>query len=127
MKIRILILMVLLSAMFGLSACASYERSSGVENTWRSKDVPTFEKGVTTQADVIKALGPPSQIITLQDKPVFYYLHEHREGGGVFLLVFNYAKDKAVYDRAVFFFDADGVIEDFSLSKEGVPYEPESE
>ncbi|SDK48305.1 hypothetical protein SAMN05660337_0594 [Maridesulfovibrio ferrireducens] len=127
MKIRIFTLVMLFSIVFGLSACASYERTTGVDNTWRSKDVPVFEIGVTTQADVIKALGPPSQIITLKEKPVFYYLHEHRKGGGVFLLIFNYANDKAVYDRAVFFFDAEGVMEDFSFSKESVPYEPESE
>jgi hypothetical protein len=46
--------------------------------------------GQTTESDIIKALGPPSQVVRLRDQTVFYYLMEHREGKGAILLLCNW-------------------------------------
>lgn len=46
-----------------------------------------FEVGITTQTDVLEMLGPPSQLIKLDDQVVFYYLAQQNKGSGVILIV----------------------------------------
>ncbi|WP_229595378.1 hypothetical protein [Pseudodesulfovibrio sediminis] len=93
-----------------------------MKNTWRSIDQSQLVPGETTQTDIIKSLGPPSQIINLQAGPVFYYLAEQTEGGGVILILFNSLNEKITYDRAVFFFDEKGALRTYSMSQESIEY-----
>jgi outer membrane protein assembly factor BamE (lipoprotein component of BamABCDE complex) len=68
--------------------------------------------GQSTRSDVLKNLGPPSQIISLQNGTAFYYLFEHAQGNGLILGVYNRFETQTNYDRAVFFFDQNGVLTD---------------
>ena len=103
-----------------LTGCASYGAVDGVDNLWRDVPADTFEKGVTTQADVLELLGPPSQLISLQNQNVFYYLTEEMSGDGKIFIVWNQASAESKYDRAIFFFDTNGVLQEFSFSKEQI-------
>jgi hypothetical protein len=76
--------------------------------------------GQTTESDIIKALGPPSQVIGLRDQTVFYYLTEHRKGKGAIFIIYNWVKEDTIYDRAIFFFDQNGVLRDYGFSKEEI-------
>jgi outer membrane protein assembly factor BamE (lipoprotein component of BamABCDE complex) len=106
----------LLVLIVALPGCASFERTRGVDNTWRDADVPTPVVGRTTQSEILKALGPPSQVIGLRDQTVFYYLEEHDKGQGGIFIVYNWLKEDVTYDRAIFFFDTHGVLQDYGLS-----------
>jgi hypothetical protein len=106
-----------------LTGCMSKRGEMGVRNYWRDPSVPAFEKGRTTQSDVMKALGPPSQVIALQDQTLFYYLREQSHTSAMFLIVYNQTRQEITYDRAIFFFNKDSVLTDFALSKEAVPIE----
>ena len=101
-----------------VTGCASFERTRGVDSTWRDAAVPAPVVGSTTQSDILAALGPPSQVIGLRDQTVFYYLKEHDVGRGGFFIVYNWLKEDVTYDRAIFFFDAAGVLRDYGLSNE---------
>lgn len=79
-----------------------------------------FEVGITTQTDVLEMLGPPSQLIKLDDQVVFYYLAQQNKGSGVILIVWNKVDEKRQYDRAIFFFDNSGVLQDVAYSKEAI-------
>jgi outer membrane protein assembly factor BamE (lipoprotein component of BamABCDE complex) len=112
-----------MTALFGvilLAGCASYGAVDGVDNLWREVSVDEFEKGVTTQADVLDRLGPPSQLINLQNQTVFYYLTEEMSGQGKIFIIWNQASAESKYDRAIFFFDTDGVLQEFAYSKEEI-------
>ena len=100
-----------------LAGCASFERTRGVENTWRDPGVPAPVVGTTTQSGILEALGPPSQVIALRDQTVFYYLREQDKGRGGIFIVYNWLKEDVTFDRAIFFFDAEGVLQDYGLSK----------
>lgn len=106
-----------------LAGCASYSGDNGVENRWRSEEASVWEVGTTTEQDVAAQLGPPSQLISLGDQTVYYYLREHRSGKGLVLLVYNWGYQKLTYDRAVFFFDDDGNLTKYSYSPEALPYD----
>ena len=110
----------LLALAMTLSGCASFERNQGVANAWRDPSLAAPVIGQTTESDIIKALGPPSQVIGLRDQTVFYYLTEHREGKGAIFLIYNWVKEDTIYDRAIFFFDQNGVLREYGFSKEEI-------
>jgi len=105
---------------FALTGCARWNSESGVENLWRTPDVPEWIVGETTEADVTQILGPPSQLISLQDQTVFYYLREQMKGKGYILLVWNWAENRSTYDRAIFFFDKQGTLSHYAYSPEAL-------
>ena len=111
---------LILSIAVLLTGCVSFGATDGVDNLWRDVPADAFEKSITTQADVLELLGPPSQLISLKDQIVFYYLTEEMSGEGKIFIVWNQASAKSKYDRAIFFFDAGGVLQEFSFSKEQI-------
>lgn len=98
-----------------LSACISSTAERGVPATWET--LPDFEVGVSTRRSVLDSLGPPSQILTSQDGSAFYYLLERTEASGLILLVYNTRSERTDYDRAIYFFDEDGVLQEWSTSE----------
>jgi len=99
-----------------MPGCAQISRTSGVENNWRKPQV-VFHNGVTTQDEVLDQLGPPSQIIALPDRTVFYYLFEKTDGNLLFLILYNQATTHITYDRAIFFFNQHHILERYALSQ----------
>ena len=110
-----LVLLLVLAA-----GCTSFGSVDGVSNLWREVPADSFEEGVTTQADVLDLLGPPSQLINLKDQSVFYYLAQSSTGTGRIFVVWNKTTEKTEYDRAIFFFDAEGILQQFAFSEEEI-------
>jgi hypothetical protein len=104
-----------------LSSCGQFTSQQGVDNRWRDPNAVEFQVGRTTQADVLEALGPPSQIIALTDGVVFYYLREYKSGSAKIFILYNEAHLDVLYDRAIFFFDHDGKLTHHSYSAEEAP------
>lgn len=104
----------LVICLFLLSGCVQFKDNRGVEVAWQPTTVERWSRGQTTRADVLDALGPPSQVISLEEETVLYYLFEKQEGQGMILLVYSKVDLKTRYDRAIFFFDKNDVLTDFS-------------
>lgn len=117
------VLTALAVCIFVCASCVSKRSEMGVVNEWRGASAPVFEKGVSTESKVMQALGPPSQVIALDDKTLFYYLREQSKTKSVILLLYNQTRQEIIYDRAIFFFNKDSVLTDFSYSPEKVPRE----
>ena len=98
------------------TGCAQISKKAGVENRWRDQNIVLQER-VTTQQQVLAQLGPPSQLIALPTKTVFYYLFEETKGRLLFLILYNQANTDITYDRAIFFFNKDSILETYSFSK----------
>jgi len=113
-KIHQVIIAVLLLTL--LSACVNYNRDSGVENLWRQPQ--SFDKGVTTSQEVLVALGPPSQVLSVSNQTIYYYLKEAVTREGLILIIYNETTEVSTFDRAIFFFNEQGVLVDFSYSKQ---------
>ena len=97
-----------------LSGCARYSSQRGVDITWQAAALEQFEPGVTTRSVVMAALGPPSQLVSLGDESVLYYLNEDARGEGLVLVLYNSFRIRTRYDRAVFIFDANERLQDFA-------------
>jgi hypothetical protein len=106
----------ILFVMLAVTGCAEISKKAGVENRWRDQNI-VLQEGVTTQQQVLAQRGPPSQIIALSAKTVFYYLFEETKGRLLFLILYNQANTNITYDRAIFFFNKEGVLENYSFSK----------
>jgi hypothetical protein len=100
-----------------LAGCVSYEHGAGL--AWRGDAALDFEAGRTTESDVLERLGPPSQMIALADRTVFYYLRERTRGRAAILVFYNRISEDVTYDTAVFFFDARGVLTEWAQGRRG--------
>jgi outer membrane protein assembly factor BamE (lipoprotein component of BamABCDE complex) len=112
-KSRFLTLVLLLAA-FTLSGCVQFNARRGIEVAWQDQVVEKLERGRSTRADVLALLGPPSQVIALRDETVLYYLFEKAEGDGAILILYNNIDIGYRYDRAIFFFDENDIMSDYS-------------
>jgi outer membrane protein assembly factor BamE (lipoprotein component of BamABCDE complex) len=97
-----------------LSACIQFKSKRGVEVAWQTAVVDKLVRGESTRADVLDALGPPSQVIALEDETVLYYLFEKEKGEGMILIVYNRIEVDTRYDTAIFFFDENDLLTDYS-------------
>jgi outer membrane protein assembly factor BamE (lipoprotein component of BamABCDE complex) len=97
-----------------LSGCAQYENKRGVEVTWQDTVTSHLVRGETTRKEVLRLLGPPSQVISLEEETVLYYLFERSKGDGLILIVYNRMQIDTHYDRAVLFFDENDILTDFA-------------
>lgn len=111
---RYLRLAALLLGVAILAGCAQYDSQRGVEVSWTPAALGGFERGATTRSEVMEALGPPSQLVNLGAETVLYYLNEDTRGRGLLLLLYNRFDVATRYDRAVFIFDAEGRLTDYS-------------
>lgn len=107
-----LFLLVVCSGVLG--ACAQFESKRGVDVNWQSAVTDHLVTGKSTRQEVLALLGPPSQVIALNDESVLYYLFEHAQGEGLILIVYNRMQIDTRYDRAIFFFDEHDVLTEFS-------------
>jgi len=105
---------VLVLFAFLLGACAQYENKRGVDVNWQKDVTAKLVKGQSTRRDVLELLGPPSQVISLEDESVLYYLFEHSTGEGLILLLYNRMSIDTRYDRAIFFFDKNDVLTEYA-------------
>ena len=101
-------------ALVFLHGCAQYENKRGVEVSWEQSVVTQLKPGETTRKEVLTMLGPPSQVITLEDESVLYYLFARSEGEGLILILYNRMRIETQYDRAIFFLDENDVLTEFS-------------
>tara|TARA_R110001599_G_scaffold353231_1_gene591089 strand:+ start:177224 stop:177595 length:372 start_codon:yes stop_codon:yes gene_type:complete len=97
-----------------LAGCAQYENKRGVEVTWQDDVTRHLVPGKTSRKEVLKLLGPPSQVISLEEETVLYYLFERATGSGVILILYNRFQVDTHYDRAILFFDANDVLTDYA-------------
>lgn len=119
LNLSILVLIILCSSL--LPSCFTLSDQQGVDNLWRQEaKTEAIVEGKTTQNDIIQLFGPPSQIISLDTGSVFYYLLQEKKGRGMFLLLFNFKNEIVSYDRAIFFFDTEGVLTDYGFSVEEI-------
>ena len=81
---------------------------------WQPEVTAQLIKGQSPREGILILLGPPSQLIALEDETVLYYLFERSKGDGMILIVYNRMKIRTRYDRAVFFFDENDTLRDYA-------------
>jgi len=111
-KLSLIIALVLCTGLLG--SCAQFESKRGVEVNWQDTVTNELVTGTSTRKDVLALLGPPSQVIALEEETALYYLFEHSEGEGLILIVYNRMRIDTRYDRAIFFFDEEDTLTEYA-------------
>ena len=111
---QIVLLVALIGCMGLLGACAQFESKRGVEVNWQHEVTDKLTRGESTRANVLALLGPPSQVIALDGETALYYLFEQSEGEGLILILYNRMRIDTRYDRAIFFFDENDILTEYS-------------
>jgi outer membrane protein assembly factor BamE (lipoprotein component of BamABCDE complex) len=111
---RLTLILVAVVCAITLQACVQYESKRGVDVNWQSSVTQQLTRGESTRNDVLALLGPPSQVISMEDETVLYYLFERAKGSGMILILYNRLKINTRYDRAIFFFDENDVLSEYS-------------
>ena len=122
-KIRTFLCCIAVLSLAAVGGCAGWTDQRGVLNKWRDDSLPALVKEQTTLSEVLERFGPPSQVIGLSDRIIFYYMLETTKGRGLFLMLYNTRSEKISYDRAIFFFDEKQILTDYAFSSESAPYE----
>lgn len=111
MKNRLLVIAPLLV----LVGCTS----SGTKVT--ADRMTQFQKGVTTEADVLRTLGSPQHVVTAADgarTDMYVWAHSQIKGASFIPVVGLFAGGaKAEANTATFHFDANGKLLDYSTSE----------
>lgn len=111
---RHLTLLALLVGALLTQGCAQYENKRGVNVAWQDTVTSELTRGESTRDDVLRLLGPPSQVIALDGETAMYYLFEHSKGDGLILILYNRMRISTAYDRAIFFFDDSDVLTEYA-------------
>jgi hypothetical protein len=116
-RIQSMIFLLALCTLPVTIGCASLNSQRGTENLWRGADAAQWKIGETTDQDILNTLGPPSQLIALNDEVVYYYMLEKTKKRTMIFFIYNTTKQNVTYDRAMFIFDKAGGLQKFSLSQ----------
>ena len=110
-----LVPVLLIACITSLAACVRFDSRRGVEVSWQPHALAGLKRGQTTRGEVLDLLGPPSQVIALEDETVLYYLFERGRGEGLLLMLYNSVDITTHYDRAIFFFDDKDHLRDYAV------------
>ncbi len=72
-----------------------------------ARAIEPFEPGVTTAAEVVDALGAPSDVVQLGRRSAYRYDSQVAKGTGLVLLIVNFGHMDSRSDRVWVFFDED--------------------
>lgn len=98
-----------------LLGCTMGSRDVGASQQW------SFEKiqiNTTTEKQVLELFGPPSliDIKSMKDRTIYYYWVEKLKNRSLYLLFYNYWRIDIQYDRAMFIFNKNGILEYYGVS-----------
>jgi len=95
--------------------CTMGNREVGTSKQW------SFDKiqlKTTTEKQLLEVFGPPSliDIKSMKDRTVYYYWVERLKNKSLYLFVYNYWNVDIKYDRAMFVFNKEGILEYYGVS-----------
>ncbi len=117
---RSLLALAVLAAL--AAGCSGTNVQSGIENRWRAPGA-RYVAGQTTLDEVLRDLGPPSQIVPLEKGSIYFYVLQKTDTFGVWAVLFRTTSTDVTYDRALFQFDEHERLVRHSMSAQSIEYE----
>lgn len=113
--VRKIIVLLVICAFF--AGCTMGYRNVGTPDKWQQIKA-SLKIGVTTEANLLELLGPPSlmDVRHMKKQKVYYYWVERLKNKSIYLLVYNYWRVDIKYDRAMFVFDENGLLKYYGIS-----------
>lgn len=98
-----------------LAACSFSRGTVGDELT--DSAIQSIQKGVSTRADVLAALGAPDRVIRSEGAEVLQYYRYDAKVGSLFLLILNYSRVQVKSDDLYVWIGGNGTVQDLVYSR----------
>jgi outer membrane protein assembly factor BamE (lipoprotein component of BamABCDE complex) len=100
----------ILLALAVLSGCSFSRGTLGDEFT--DINLHSIQKGVSTRADVVAALGAPDRVVRTEGAEIFQYYRYDAKVGSLFLLILNFSRLQIKSDDLYVWIGSNGVVQD---------------
>ena len=104
-----------LSAVVSLTACTFVR--GGIGDEFRSDKLAAIQKGTSTRADVVAALGAPDRVVAANDHEVLQYYRYDIKSASLFLLLVNFSRTSIKSDDVFVFVNKSGIVDDMVFGK----------
>lgn len=104
-----------LSAVISLTACTFVRGSIGDE--FSSDKLAAIQKGTSTRADVVAALGAPDRVVVANEHEVLQYYRYDIKSASLFLLLVNFSRTSIKSDDLFVFVNKSGIVDDMVFGK----------
>ena len=102
--------MKLLPILLLLLSTGCYFSKTMEDRPWGLESVSNIKAGETTKAEVLKLLGPPTEIVRLLESEAYVYRHAMEKQTGTFLILLNMRRVDRQYDAVTVIINREDVV-----------------
>lgn len=104
-----------LSAAMSLTACTFVR--GGIGDEFKTEQLATIQKGTSTRADVVAALGAPDRVVEANGHEVLQYYRYDIKSTSLFLLLVNFSRTNIKSDDLFVFVNNNGIVDEMVFGK----------
>ena len=104
-----------LSAVMSLTACTFVR--GGIGDEFKTEQLATIQKGTSTRADVVAALGAPDRVVEANGHEVLQYYRYDIKSTSLFLLLVNFSRTNIKSDDLFVFVNNNGIVDEMIFGK----------
>ena len=109
---RLIGVFVLVSALAG----CSFSRGT-LGDEFKDDKIASIQKGVSTRADVVTALGAPDRVLRAEGGELFQYYRYDAKVGSLFLLILNFSRLQVRSDDLYVWIGSNGLVQEVLYGK----------
>jgi len=114
-KSAVLRLLLGLSAATSLTACTFVR--GGIGDEFKSDQLAAIQKGTSTRAEVVAALGAPDRVVAANGREVLHYYRYDIKSSSLFLLLVNFSRTNIKSDDVFVFVNNSGIVDEVVFGK----------
>lgn len=104
-----------LSAAMSLTACTFVR--GGIGDEFTTDQLAVIQKGTSTRADVVAALGAPDRVVEANGHEVFQYYRYDIKSTSLFLILVNFSRTNIKSDDLFVFVNKNGIVDEMVFGK----------
>jgi len=104
-----------LSAAMSLTACTVVR--GGIGDEFKAEQLATIQKGTSTRADVVAALGAPDRVVEANGHEVFQYYRYDIKSACLCLILLNFSRTNIKSDDLFVFVNKSGIVDEMVFGK----------
>jgi outer membrane protein assembly factor BamE (lipoprotein component of BamABCDE complex) len=98
-----------------LTACTFVR--GGIGDEFKSDQLAAIQKGTSTRAEVVAALGAPDRVVAANGHDVLHYYRYDIKSSGLFLLLVNFSRTNIRSDDLFVFVNSSGIVDEVVFGK----------
>ena len=104
-----------LAAAMSVTACTFVR--GGIGDEFKAEQLAAIQKGTSTRADVVAALGAPDRVVEANGHEVLQYYRYDIKSTSLFLLLLNFSRTDIKSDDLFVFINTNGIVDEMVFGK----------